>query len=249
MRLVSLCPSITETLIDLGLAEEIVGITRYCLRPREVTRRLPKVGGTKDPDLEAIARARPDLVFVNEEENTVAAYEALARLYRVDATFPRRVADVPAMLRHFGRLTGREAEAERRAGAVERAREDTIAAAGRGGRRFRHAYLIWRDPWMAVGGDTYVSDLLATAGGVNVFAGAATRYPEVSLAALAAEAADLVLLPDEPFRFRERHRAEVAAAVPRARVELVSGDDCCWHGIRTLDGLALVDRLCGMLDP
>jgi ABC-type Fe3+-hydroxamate transport system substrate-binding protein len=237
VRIVSLCPSITETLIDFGLADALVGITRYCIRPRDVTRRLSKVGGTKNPDLDAIRRAEPDLVFVNEEENTKADFEILSREFRVDASFPRRVSDVPALLRHFGRLTDRTDVAETRATALEAALAD-LASAQRD--PFAFAYLVWRDPWMTVNADTYVSDLFARAGGTNVFGAASERYPTTTLSDLRDRAPELVLLPDEPFHFRARDRDEVLAALPRARIELVSGDDCCWHGVRSIAGVALV---------
>ena len=96
---------------------------------------------------------------------------------------------------------------------------------------------------MTVNGDTYVSDLFVEGGGVNVFSEAPDRYPTITLDALTAHAPELVLLPDEPFRFREKDRAEILKHLPNARVELVSGDDCCWHGVRSFDGIALVRRL------
>jgi ABC-type Fe3+-hydroxamate transport system substrate-binding protein len=244
VRIVSLCPSITETLIDFGLAGSLVGITRYCIRPREVTRTLPKVGGTKNPDIDAIRSAHPDLVFVNEEENTKAVYDALSKDLTVDASFPRHVFEVPALLRRFGRLTGCEEAAEDRARALERGLAE-LSSRRRSASwpSFRFAYLIWRDPWMSVNQDTYVSDLFALAGGLNVFSDARDRYPTIELADLAAHAPDLVLLPDEPFHFREKDRAEVAALLPRAKIDLISGDDCCWHGVRSIEGVALAAKI------
>jgi ABC-type Fe3+-hydroxamate transport system substrate-binding protein len=240
MRLVSLCPSITETLIDLGLAPQLVGITRFCIHPAEVVHGLTKVGGTKDPDVERIVALEPDLVFMNEEENRREDHDALAARCRVVTSFPRRVEDVPAELRRCGALTGTTALAEARAAALEAGLQ---ALRARPRRPFRYAYLIWRRPWMAVGGDTYVADLLGEAGGENVFSGAVERYPTITLEALAAARPEVVLLPDEPFPFQERHLPELAEAVPGARLELVSGDDCCWHGVRSLRGVALVGAL------
>jgi ABC-type Fe3+-hydroxamate transport system substrate-binding protein len=237
MRLVSLCPSITETLIDFGLAGSVVGITRFCIRPKEVTKHLPRVGGTKDPDLDAIRRAKPDLIFVNEEENTKEAFDALSREFRVDATFPRRVAEVPDVLRRFGMLTGTPGIAEERAKALEEALAELRSQAHA---PFRFAYLVWRDPWMSANQDTYVSDLFTLAGGINVYAGQRERYPTTTLEALAAERPDLVLLPDEPYRFKEPDRAQVARVLPRTRIDLISGDDCCWHGVRSIQGVRLV---------
>lgn len=244
MRIVSLCPSTTETLIELGLTEALVGITRYCIHPRDVTRTLPKIGGTKDPDVDAILRAKPDVVFLNEEENTHAIWATLAATLDVDVTFPRTVADVPSTLRHFGERTGTSERAEVHA----RTLEDALArlearVTRRSGPSF--AYLIWRDPWMTVNGDTYVSDLLERAGGRNVFADAPARYPTFDAEELVAKRPDVVLLPDEPYRFRLRDAATIGELLPSARVELVSGDDCCWHGVRSIRGVALAERLFG----
>lgn len=240
MRIVSLCPSITETLIDFGLTESLVGITRYCIHPKAVTKRLRKVGGTKTPEVEAILELAPDLVFMNEEENTKEAFEALRGKLELDVTFPRTVAEVPGVLRHLGVRTDRSAIAEQRASELEEAlgRLDK----NRPG-KFRFAYLIWREPWMSAAGDTYVSDLISRAGGENVYAGVADRYPTTSLEELARKNSHLILLPDEPYRFRERDREEILRILPNTGVELVSGDDCSWHGVRSIRGVELLESL------
>jgi ABC-type Fe3+-hydroxamate transport system substrate-binding protein len=240
MRIVSLCPSITESLVALGLGAELVGITRYCIHPRETVRSVRKVGGTKNPDLAAIRELGPDLVFLNAEENRAEDVAALSAAHRVDVSHPRSAGEVPALLRRFGALTGREAEAE----AWARRIEEALAALLRERPpRFTVAYLIWKEPWMAVAGGTYVSDLLALAGGENVFAGADAPYPVVSEEELAATRPDVVLLPDEPFPFRERDADAWRARLPGTDVRRVSGDDFCWHGVRTLRGLAAAAEL------
>lgn len=240
MRIVSLCPSITETLIDFGLADSLVGITRYCIHPREITRRLPKMGGTKTPDLEAILAAKPDLVFMNEEENTIEAHRALENEVPLDVTFPRRIGEVPAVLRHLGAVTGRSEIAEERARELEAALLDLEENRDE---VFRFAYLIWREPWMAAAGDTYVSDLISRAGGENVWGAMPDRYPQITLEELRERAPEVVLLPDEPYRFKEKDRTELKRVLPDARIELVSGDDLSWHGVRSIRGVALVAAL------
>src|SRR5713101_474065 len=112
MRLVSLCPSITESLVALGLGDELVGVTRYCVHPREKLAGIPRIGGTKNPDLDAIRAARPGLVFCNSEENRAEDIAALSKEFKVDVTHPRTVAEIPALLRHFGKETGKEETAE-----------------------------------------------------------------------------------------------------------------------------------------
>ncbi len=232
MRIVSLCPSTTESLVALGLGGSLVGVTRYCVHPREALQGIPRVGGTKNPDFDAIAALAPDLVLCNAEENRDPDVAELSRRYRVEVSRPTRVADVPPMLRRLGSLTGSEAAAEGWARAVE----ERLAAA-RPGRPVRFAYLIWKGPWMAAASGTYISDLLETFGGVNVFPAESGPWPRTDERSLVAMEPGLVVLPDEPFPFGEPDRAHWTGLLPASRVALVPGDDYCWHGVRTLRGL------------
>jgi len=237
VRLISLCPSTTESLIDFGLAEQIVGITRFCIHPHDVVSKLPRVGGTKDPKRAKVEAARPDLVFMNEEENRREDYDWIRLRYEVDVSMPRGPEDVPAVLRRWGERLRVPRIAETRARAIE----DELAGAAEtlGSQRASFAYLIWRRPLMAAGEDTYIHRLLEGAGGRNVIRGMG-RYPEVTAATLADRAPDWLLLPDEPFPFDDRHVPELAEALPAScRILLVGGDDLSWHGVRTLRGLRL----------
>ena len=219
----------------MGLADALVGVTRYCIHPKEALAGIPCVGGTKDPDLEAIRAAKPDLVFCNGEENRAEDIDLLKREFPVDVTHPRTVAEIPALLRHFGRLTGREEESEKISLKVEE-------ALGRVESRldFRYVYLIWKDPWMTVGPRTYIADLLRRVGGSLSFQEktfSESDYPTFSESEIIASSPDVLILPDEPYRFRERDAAFWRERLPGSRVVLVSGDDFCWHGVRTLRGL------------
>ncbi len=232
MRIVSLCPSVTESLVALGLGASLAGVTRYCVHPREALEGAPRVGGTKNPDLEAIASLAPDLVFCNAEENRDADVTELSKRHRVDVSHPTRVAEVPLLLRRLGELTGTGDAAEGWARAVE----EKLAAA-RAGRPVRFAYLIWKGPWMAAAAGTYISDLLETFGGVNVFPAANGSWPKTDEEQLAGLSPELLILPDEPFPFGDADRALWKGILPSARVVLVPGEDYCWHGVRTLRGL------------
>lgn len=232
MRIVSLCPSITESLVALGLGGNLVGVTRYCVHPREALAGVPRVGGTKNPDFAAIAALGPDLVLCNAEENREADIAELSKGYRVDVSHPTRVAGVPPLLRRLGELTGTGETAEGWARAVE----EKLAAA-RAGRPVPFAYLIWRWPWMAAAAGTYISDLLETFGGVNVFPAAGGPWPATNEEQLASYAPELLVLPDEPFPFGGAERLHWEGILPAARVALVPGEDFCWHGVRTLRGL------------
>jgi len=188
MRIVSLCPSTTETLVAFGLGGSLAGVTRYCVHPREALRGIARVGGTKDPDHAAIAALSPDLVLCNAEENREADVAALSARHRVDVSHPTRVADVPPLLRRLGALTGSESAAEGWARRVE----ERLAAARPAAHPVRFVYLIWKGPWMAAAAGTYISDLLETFGGVNVFSRERGPWPRTGEEELAALAPELV---------------------------------------------------------
>ena len=248
MRVVSLCPSITESLVALGAADTLVGVTRYCTHPREALAGIPRMGGTKNPDLAAIRAAGPDVVFCNSEENRAADIEAIAADFRVDVSHPRTVAEIPGLLRHFGELIDRGQAAEEFSSKVEKAMERVEEEARQ---QFRFVYLIWRDPWMTVGPRTYIADLLLRVGGslsLEEKHGEGNDYPATDESAIVAARPDVLILPDEPYRFRERDAGFWRERLPSSsRVVLVPGDDFCWHGVRTLRGLEAAGQLAGIL--
>lgn len=239
MRLVSLCPSLTELVFDLGRGRELVGVTEWCVHPADGVRSIEKVGGTKNPRVARIAELAPDLVLLNEEENRVEDARALEALgVRCLSTFPRDVEGTAAMVRDIGAALERRERAEEIARDIE-SRATRVRAAAVGARPVRFAYLIWRKPWMSVNGDTFASTLLAQAGGVNVFASRSERYPEITAEELGAAQPDLVLLCTEPFPFKDVHADELAAAsgVARERFMIADGEYLSWHGSRTPDGI------------
>jgi ABC-type Fe3+-hydroxamate transport system substrate-binding protein len=243
-RIVSLCPSITETLVSIGGLRLLVGATRYCTRPKGMLWGLPRIGGTKDPDVGRIVLLKPDLVFANEEENRREDVEALrASGIEVDVSLPKRVSDVPGSIRAWGTRLGRQGEADALASRIDA--EIAGFAKESAPRPFPYAYWIWKDPWMTISDDTYVADLLRLAGGVNVFGGESERYPSARPGESIARGAKVHFFPSEPFPFRaRRHDTETAEIFGSASRRLfVEGDDYCWHGARTLDGLAAMRRL------
>jgi ABC-type Fe3+-hydroxamate transport system substrate-binding protein len=245
MRIVSLCPSLTELVFDLGRGDDLVGRTKFCVHPEGRVERVPSVGGTKDPKIERIVALAPDLVLLNEEENRREDADALrAAGLRLHTSMPRDAAETAAMVRSIAAALDRAADGERIAAEIER-RAARVRAAARGLPPVRWAYLIWRRPYMTVGGDTFVHALLALAGGENVFAALPDRYPAVEPAALAAADPDVVLLSSEPFPFRQTHADELAAltGLPRARFRLADGELLSWHGSRTPAGIDYAESL------
>lgn len=246
-RIVSLVPSWTEALFTLGAGDSVVGVTEYCVHPADQVTRLARVGGTKNPDARAIAKLEPDLVLANKEENRerdVTRLEAAG--LRVFVTYARGVAEAVRELRALGRIAGRADAAEVLAGEVESRLGELAARAPV--RRPRVAALVWREPWMAVGADTFASDLMACAGGENAFAAPGRgRYPRISLDELAAAAPDVILLPTEPYPFEESDRRELAAldcpAAAGGRIHIVEGELLSWYGPRMPRALATLSDL------
>jgi ABC-type Fe3+-hydroxamate transport system substrate-binding protein len=241
-RIVSLVPSITELLFALGLEGRIAGVTIFCSEPRDQVARTPKVGREKDPDLSRIRALQPDLVVANMEENRRDVIEALrAEGVTVWLTFPRTVAEGIALVRELGALTATDEKAAALAAPLEAARAHTLARVA-GWPRTRVFCPIWRGPYMTVNRDTYVNDVLEICGGDNVFAASTARYPTVTLDEVRAAAPDVILLPDEPYRFRDAHRADFAPladvpAIRSGRVHLVDGKLLSWYGPRIGEAL------------
>jgi len=250
-RIVSLVPSITETLCALGLADALVGITVYCVEPRDVVRAKTRIGGEKNPDLEKIRGLEPDLVIANVEENLRDHIETL-RSWSIPVwvTYPRTVADGIRLIADLGWVTGTDERARELVQEIEPLYERVARAAARR-TPVPVFYPIWRGPYMTINRDTYIHDMLRLCGGRNVFAERAERYPTVTLEEVAAERPAVILLPDEPFRFRRAHVADFAPyadvpAVRDERIHLVDGKPFSWHGPRIADALR---RLPGLIDP
>jgi hypothetical protein len=240
-RIACLVPSLTETLFALGLGERVVARTGFCIHPRESVRRVPKVGGTKDPDLARLAALAPTHLVVNVDENRREDVDA-ARAFvpHVVATHPAAPEDNARLIRLLGAVFGREGEAR----ALARDVDATLAAldaATRGVPRERVLYLIWRKPWMTVTRSTYVSATLARAAWDTLPVHGAARYPTLADDDPAWDEADRLLLSTEPYAFRERDVAALREATGKP-VHLVDGEWTSWYGARAREGLAALAR-------
>ncbi|MGI8925661.1 MAG: helical backbone metal receptor [Tepidiformaceae bacterium] len=223
-RIVSLVPSLTELIWWFGLQDALVGRTRFCVEPRGEVERVLIVGGTKNPRVAKVLALRPDLVIANKEENRREDVEALrAAGLRVLVTDPNTVPEAVAMVRELGAELGCRAKAETLAAATEAALAEPPPA-----RKARVFVAVWKDPLMGLGCASYGHDLLEAAGAVNVLGGQ-PRYPATTLADVAQLRPNLVLLPDEPFPFRERDLAAFAAVAP---ARLLDGKLLWWYGPR-----------------
>jgi len=246
-RVVSLVPSLTEALFSLGLGDAVVGVTDWCVHPARAVARLPRVGGTKNPDLDAICALRPGLVIANHEENTRSAVEKLEALgIPVWVTYPRTVVEGVALLRELVELGGGRAALA----SVVAPLEELVARVRQAppARAARVFCPIWKAPWMAVGADTYCDDLLTLCGGTNVFAARSERrYPIVRPEEIVAAAPEVVLLPDEPYAFGPADAAELAAwdmpAAQAGRIHLIDGTLVSWYGPRIGPAVAALRTL------
>jgi len=244
-RIVSLVPSITELICDLGLVGQLVGRSGFCVHPRETLRTVPKVGGTKDVNLAKVRALAPTHVLLNIDENEKPTAAALAQFVpHLIVTHPLGPLDNPPLYRLIGGIFGREDAA---AALCTRFRQahDALQQAARSWPRQRVLYLIWKDPWMTVARDTYISRTLALAGWDTVPAAATARYPQVQLEPDLLQDVELVLLASEPYRFRARHIAELGA-MPLLRektLALIDAEMTSWYGSRAIAGMEYLRRL------
>ncbi|OZC01838.1 helical backbone metal receptor [Rubricoccus marinus] len=235
-RIVSLVPSLTELLADLGLDDEVVGLTRFCVHPADWKARKTIVGGTKNVDPERVRPLAPDVVLASKEENVREQVEAIGTFAPVHLTDIATVDGALDEIRRIGVLVGRAPEAEKWAADIASAFSSLAPEAepARGHApppSTRALYLIWREPWMTVGGDTYISDVMARGGFANVCADQ-TRYPVLTPEAITALAPDVVMLSSEPYPFAQKHIAELQPLAPEAEIVLVDGEAFSWYGSR-----------------
>ena len=241
-RIACLVPSLTELLFALGLGEQVVARTGFCVHPREAVRRVPKIGGTKDPDLAALRALAPTHLVVNVDENRRDVVDA-ARAFvpRIVVTHPLAPEDNPRLYALFGAVFGREREAAALAAEFAAALADLRAAVAAVPRE-RVLYLVWKKPWMTVGPETYIAATLARAGWDTVPASTARRYPELADGADAWREADRILLSSEPYAFRPRDAADLAARHGKP-AELIDGEMTSWYGPRAIAGLRYIASL------
>jgi ABC-type Fe3+-hydroxamate transport system substrate-binding protein len=240
-RIVSLVPSITELICELGLAAHLVGRTGFCVHPRDSVRRIPKIGGTKDVNIARIRELQPSHLLVNIDENEKPTVDELARFVpNVIVTHPLAPRDNLHLYRLLGGIFDCHVRAEQLCREFELAYDDAVAAC-RMLPRQSVLYLIWRAPWMTVSRDTYISRTLALVGWDTLPAAGGARYPEIELEAGVLAAANHLLLASEPYRFRDRDAAAITKLLPpdaHCKVRLIDGEMTSWYGSRAIQGLA-----------
>jgi ABC-type Fe3+-hydroxamate transport system substrate-binding protein len=260
-RIVSVVPSQTELLYDLGLDQEVRGITKFCVHPEQWFRAKTRVGGTKQLHLDKIRDLKPDLILANKEENVKAQIEELSNDFPVWISDVNDLQTALEMIQTVGKITNKEKGAEgliarikanfslladfihrptstneSMSGKLQKEQPRTSnlkppSAAERLPQVQRTAYLIWKDPYMTIGGDTFIHDMLHQAGFENIFAGR-SRYPETSIEELQAADCRLLLLSSEPYPFQQKHIDELQVLLPNTKILLVDGELFSWYGSR-----------------
>ena len=229
-RIISLVPSQTELLFDLGLDEEVVGITKFCVRPPEMFRLKQRVGGTKNVKLDSIRKLQPDLILANKEENDREQIETLATEFPVWISDIKTLEDALEMIRSVGQLIDKEVAAKVMVASIQ---EDFQKLSKAQLAPLPAAYFIWREPYMVAGRDTFIHHLMERAGFKNIF-GHMERYPIVELEQLPQYDLKALLLPSEPFPFKEKHTGDFTSVCPQAAIRLVDGELFSWYGSRLL---------------
>jgi len=227
-RIISLVPSQTELLHDLGLEEEVIGITKFCIHPEKWFRSKTRIGGTKKIDIEKIKQLRPDLVLANKEENLQSEIEELAKYFPVWISDINDLDSAVEMIYCVGIITGHVIESEFICRDILKYFAELDID-----HKLPAAYFVWREPYMTIGGDTFISDMMERAGFQNIFH-ASSRYPVTTIRELDDMDCKILLLSSEPYPFSQKHIDEMQAALPNTKIILVDGEMFSWYGSRLL---------------
>jgi len=225
-RIVSLVPSISESIYDLGGSQQLIGVTRFCNRPKELRRTKTVIGGTKNPDINKILKLKPDLIIANIEENRKEDVEELSKHVHVFCTNIKNISDAQILIKDLGKILNKESSASITCKqiAIKLKELQRIESSNK-----TVLYLIWKEPYMSVGIDTYINDVLEACGLDNVFSNE-KRYPIVNHKKPAFPEAEFIFLSSEPFPFEEKHIAQVKRDFPNSTPVLVDGIAFSWYG-------------------
>ncbi|MEN4759897.1 helical backbone metal receptor [Chryseobacterium sp. C39-AII1] len=223
MKVVSLVPSITEALFDLGLTEnEVIGRTKFCIHPQEKVKNVAIIGGTKNINIDKIKALQPDIVLANKEENSKEQVEALMDDFKVIVTNVENIEDNYYLLKNLGNIFNKEEKAQ-----LFNLKIYEILNDAKINSNIKVAYLIWKNPYMTVGSDTFIHKILGEIGFENIFKNQ-KRYPEIQTEDLAE--ADIIMLSSEPFPFKEKHIEELREFYPEKKIMIVDGEAFSWYG-------------------
>jgi ABC-type Fe3+-hydroxamate transport system substrate-binding protein len=236
-RIISIVPSQTELLFDLGLSDEIAGVTKFCIHPSDKVKSVAKIGGTKQLDIAKIKNLHPDLIIANKEENERAQVEELMTICPVWISDIGNLDEALEMIERVGALTGKIEEAATLIDLISKHFQALVIKTV----HLRTAYFIWRQPYMVAGKGTFIDDMLQRCGLINAFD--QQRYPEVDRDTIIALKPEVVLLSSEPYPFRQKHIDEIKTLLPDATIKLVDGEMFSWYGSRLLQAPAYLETV------
>jgi ABC-type Fe3+-hydroxamate transport system substrate-binding protein len=242
-RFISLVPSLTELLYDLGLEEEVVGITKFCIHPTEWFRSKTRIGGTKEVNFEKINEVAPQLIIANKEENTKEQIEKLAEKYDVLLTDVNNLDEALAMIKSIGLFANKLPEAIIMSDKIK-TKFDDLKKKVLNKKQTRAVYFIWKNPYMVAANETFIHEMMEYCGFQNVFSNE-SRYPEIDLAQLTTLDCELILLSSEPYPFKEKHKEEISKELPGMQIKLVDGEMFSWYGSRLLKAADYFEALSG----
>lgn len=241
-RIISLVPSLTELIIDLGLKDKLVGRSRFCIHPKDQVKDIPVIGGTKNPNLKKIRALKPDYIIANHEENRKEDVLALQKDFRVNVTkidtIEEALSEIESIGEDLGCLKGSSDLIKEIHKQLSETQDcDFIDT----------AYFIWRKPWMIAASDTYIDSVLKTYRLSNIFSDK-TRYPEIELSELKKRNPKLILLSSEPYPFKEKHVDELNGLLPESKIQLIDGEWFSWYGSRMKEAFRQLNQWRSGLD-
>ncbi len=240
-RIVSIVPSQTELLFDLGLDEEVIGITKFCIHPDEWFHKKTRVGGTKQLKMEVIEKLNPDLIIANKEENDRGQLEEVMQRWPVWISDIKNLSEAILMIGTIGQITGKEIAATEITHKINSS-FNSLSLAIKQKKTIRAAYIIWNDPIMCAGGDTFIHDMMNRCGLMNVL-NEERRYPVKTIAELGLLQPEYILLSSEPFPFKEHHKEQFQMHFPECKIILVDGEYFSWYGSRLIEAPAYFNSL------
>jgi len=239
LRIVSIVPSQTELLYDLGLQDEVLGQTLFCIHPKEMHSLKPRIGGTKKLDIQKIRALKPNLIIGNKEENSQDQIEILMQEFPVWMSDIQNLDQALEMIVKLGHVVNKTEKAQEIAVQLHSDFNGLV----RTETPKKCLYLIWREPWMAAGDNTFINDLLQRMGLQNAATGFSGRYPTISMEEIKRAEPDCIFLSSEPYPFKEKHIQELSEICPHAQIELVDGELFSWYGSRLLHSVKYLKTL------
>jgi len=232
-KIISLVPSLTELLSYFGLDKEVIGITKFCVHPKEWFTTKTRIGGTKNINPDLIKKLKPDLVIANKEENVKEQIEELAKEFDVWVTDVNTLEDALLMINDIGELTHKKNDASKLIAAIKTNFSQLQTPDSYRDHQLRSCYLIWQQPYITIGGDTFINDMMKHCGLQNIFENK-TRYPQIIIEQLSTSNCKLILLSSEPYPFKQKHLDELQKMLPGKKIILVDGEMFSWYGSHLL---------------